>query len=179
MAYAMVAGLPAEYGLYTAVVMTAIGALFDSSRQLINGPTNAISIALLSVIAAVPADQKPQAAVLMAFLIGAIQLGITLLRLGDLTRYISHSVIVGFTLGAGSLLVLDQLKTLLGLPAMGGVHDHFLIRFWLTLSSGASVHAETAAVGFASIGLVLALRWLKRRWQLLLFPDLLAVVIAM
>ena len=48
MAYAMIAGLPAEYGLYTAIVMTAVGALFDSSRQLINGPTNAISIALLS-----------------------------------------------------------------------------------------------------------------------------------
>ena len=47
----MVAGLPVEYGLYTAIVMTAVGALFDSSRQLINGPTNAISIAVLSVIA--------------------------------------------------------------------------------------------------------------------------------
>jgi SulP family sulfate permease len=46
MAYAMIAGLPAEYGLYTAIVMTAVGALLDSSRQLINGPTNAISIAL-------------------------------------------------------------------------------------------------------------------------------------
>ncbi len=50
MAYAMIAGLPAQYGLYTAIVMTAVGALFDSSRQLINGPTNAISIALLSAI---------------------------------------------------------------------------------------------------------------------------------
>ena len=51
---------------------------------------------------------------LLAFMVGAIQLGITLFRLGDLTRYISHSVIVGFTAGAGSLLVLDQLKNLLG-----------------------------------------------------------------
>ena len=50
MAYAMIAGLPAQYGLYTAIVMTIVGALFDSSRQLINGPTNAISIALLSAI---------------------------------------------------------------------------------------------------------------------------------
>ena len=53
MAYALIAGLPAEYGLYTAIVMTAVGALFDSSRQLINGPTNAISIALLSAIGVV------------------------------------------------------------------------------------------------------------------------------
>jgi SulP family sulfate permease len=50
-AYALVAGVPAEYGLYTAVVMTAIGAFFASSRQLINGPTNAISIAVLSATA--------------------------------------------------------------------------------------------------------------------------------
>src|SRR5688572_24645158 len=93
MAYAMVAGLPAQYGLYTAIVMTAVGALFDSSRQLINGPTNAISIAVLSVIAAVEPDAKVQAAVLLAAMVGAVQLVITLFRLGDLTRYISHSVI--------------------------------------------------------------------------------------
>src|SRR6185503_20008972 len=92
MAYAQIAGLPAEYGLYTAIVMTAVGALFDSSRQLINGPTNAISIAVLSVIATVEPEQKVGAAVLVAFLVGAIQLGITLARLGDLSRYISHSV---------------------------------------------------------------------------------------
>src|SRR5262245_27378799 len=59
MAYAMVAGVPAEYGLYTAVVMTGVGAIFDSSKQLINGPTNAISIAVLSAVAMVEGvDQK-------------------------------------------------------------------------------------------------------------------------
>src|SRR5499426_451865 len=85
MAYAMVAGLPAQYGLYTAIVMTAIGAVLDSSRQLINGPTNAISIALLSAIAGVDApDAKLEAAILLAFLVGALQLGFALLRLGDL-----------------------------------------------------------------------------------------------
>ena len=177
MAYAMVAGLPAEYGLYTAIVMTAVGAVFSSSKQLINGPTNAISIAVLSVIAVVDgADARIGAAILLAFMVGLIQLGITILRLGDLTRYISHSVIVGFTAGAGSLLVLDQLKNLLGLRAMGAVHDHFLVRFWLTLTEGGAVHAETAAVGLGTIALVLALRWLKARngWRLL--PELLVVV---
>ena len=177
MAYAMVAGLPAEYGLYTAIVMTAVGALFDSSRQLINGPTNAISIAVLSAIAMVEGpEQKIQAAILLAFMVGAIQLAITLARLGDLTRYISHSVIVGFTLGAGSLLVLDQLKNLVGLRAVGGVHDHFLLRFWRTLSEGGGIHAETAAVGFGTIALILALRWLKARLGLRLLPDLLIAV---
>src|SRR5687768_16980373 len=100
MAYAILAGVPPQYGLYTAIVMTGVGALLDSSRQLINGPTNAISIALLSALAVVPDAEKVPAAVLMALIVGATQTGITLLRLGDLTRYISHAVIVGFTLGA-------------------------------------------------------------------------------
>jgi sulfate permease, SulP family len=179
MAYAMVAGLPAEYGLYTAIVMTAVGALFDSSRQLINGPTNAISIALLSVIATVPADQKVEAAVLVAFLVGAIQLGITLLRLGDLSRYISNSVIVGFTAGAGTLLVLDQVKNLFGMKAMGDTDDHFLVRLYHTLVEGGGLHADTTAVGLGTIALVIGLRALKRRFGWHLLPDLLIVVIAM
>src|SRR5262245_5130570 len=143
MAYAMVAGLPAQYGLYTAIVMTAVGALFDSSRQLINGPTNATSIALLSVIAHVEPDGRVQAAILVAAMVGAVQLAITLLRLGDLTRYISHSVIVGFTLGAGTLLVLDQVKNLFGFAAVGDVHAHFLVRFWRSLAEGGGVSVPT------------------------------------
>ena len=75
----------------------------------------------------VPADQKISCAILMALLVGAVQTGITLLRLGDLTRYISQAVIVGFTLGAAVLLVLDQLKNLIGLPAVGQGSDHFLL----------------------------------------------------
>ncbi len=180
MAYAMIAGLPAEYGLYTAIVMTAVGAVFDSSRQLINGPTNAISIAVLSAISFVEGpEQRIQAVVLLAFMMGVIQIAITLFRLGDLTRYISHSVIVGFTAGASALLVLDQTKHLLGLEAMGGGHDHFLYRFWLTLTKGGNVHLPTAAIGFGTILALTALRWLKARlgWQLL--PELLLIVTAM
>src|SRR4029079_2819900 len=100
MAYAQIAGLPVQYGLYTAIVMTAVGALLDSSKQLINGPTNAISIAMLSALAMVPGSQRIAAAILMATLIGMFQTGITLFRLGDLSRFISHAVIVGFTAGA-------------------------------------------------------------------------------
>jgi SulP family sulfate permease len=115
----------------------------------------------------------------MAFLVGAIQLSISLLGLGDLSRYISHSVIVGFTAGASVLLVLDQMKNLLGLQAAGGAHDHFLYRFWLTMAGIDSLNLATCAVGVASILLVLALRWLKARLGWRLFPDLLMVVIAM
>jgi SulP family sulfate permease len=177
MAYGMVAGVAPEHGLYTAIVMTTIGALLDSSRQLINGPTNAISIAVLSALAVLPPEQRLQGAVLMAFLIGVFQTAITLIRAGDLTRYVSHSVIVGFTLGAGLLLPLDQLKNLLGLQGMGGVHDHFLVRFWLTLTQGGPIHLPTLAVGLGTMALIIGLRRAKERIGWRLFPELLASVV--
>ncbi len=180
MAYALIAGLPVQYGLYTAIVMTAIGAVLDSSRQLINGPTNAISIALLSAVGAIESqDARVQAVFLLAFMIGAVQLAISLFRLGDLTRYISHSVIVGFTAGASILLVFDQLKNLLGLRAVGDVHDHFLVRFARTMTEGGAVNVPTLTVGLVSIGLVLGLRRLKERMGWKLLPELLIVVSAM
>jgi SulP family sulfate permease len=161
MAYATLAGVPPEYGLYTAIVVTGVGALFDSSRQLINGPTNAISIALLSALAVVPLSERVPAAVLLALLVGLVQLGIALLRLGDLSRYVSRSVLVGFTLGAGTLLVLDQMKNLLGLPSGGGPEDHFLKRLWLSLTSGAGIHGPTVLIGAGTIAVVVAVRGLN------------------
>lgn len=161
MAYATLAGVPPQYGLYTAIVMTAVGALLDSSRQLINGPTNAISIALLSGLALVPESERISSAVLLAFLVGGAQLGIALLRLGDLTRYISPSVIVGFTAGAATLLVLDQMKNLFGWEVRGFVaqaESHFLKRFWLSLTTGGGIHWPTFLTGAGTIALVLAVR---------------------
>jgi len=160
MAYAILAGVPPQYGLYTAIVMTAAASLFASSRQLIHGPTNAISIAMLSGLALVPGGEteKIAAAVMLALLVGATQLGIAFLRLGDLTRYVSHSVIVGFTLGAGTLIVLDQMKNLLGWEARGDGEDRFLKRFWLSLTTGGGVHWPTFLIGAGTIVVVLAVR---------------------
>lgn len=180
MAYAVLAGLPPAYGLYTAIVMTAVGALFDSSRQLINGPTNVISIAVGATIAGFATEHdRLQAAVLMAFLVGAIQLGITLLRLGDLTRYISHSVVVGFTLGAGSLLFFDQIRNLFAWKQRGDAHDQFVIRLWETWTQADAPHPTTTVIGLGSIVLVVLLRWLKHRVKAPLFPELITVVALM
>ncbi len=194
MAYAQIAGLPPQYGLYTAIVMTAVGAIFDSSRQLINGPTNAISIAVLSALtlAGVPEPTgdpastalRVGAAISLALLVGLVQCGITLLRLGDLSRYISHAVIVGFTLGAAVLLVMDQLKNLLGLPKIGSGDDHFLVRFWRTMTNpNASIHPTTLAIGLSTIAIVVLLRLAnqKLRWRVpefLLTVALMAAIVA-
>ena len=161
MAYASIAGLPPQYGLYTAIVMTAVGALFDSSRQLINGPTNAISIALFSALAVVPAEQKVAYAMLLALLVGVIQTGITLLRLGDLTRYISQAVIVGFTLGAAVLLVLDQIEEPARPAGRRARADHFLVRFGLTMAHIGELKPWTVAIGAGTILAVLLLRRLS------------------
>jgi sulfate permease, SulP family len=183
MAYAILAGVPPHYGLYTAIVMTAVGALLDSSRQLINGPTNAISIALLSALAVIPPDERIAAAVLLAFLVGATQLGIALLRLGDLTRYVSHSVIIGFTVGASTLLVLDQMKNLFGWHGRGGSGDHFLTRFWLSLTTGGGVHLPTFLIGAGTIAIVVLVRrfngFCRARGARFPIPQHLVAVVAM
>ncbi len=177
-AYAQIAGIPPQYGLYTAIVMTAVGALLDSSKLLINGPTNAISIAVLSAMVGFSGPERIPAAILLALMVGIIQTGISLLRLGDLTRYVSHAVIVGFTLGAAVLLALDQLKNLLGLTAVGGGEDHFLKRVWLTLSHIDQANRTAILIGLGTIGIALAMRWINARLRLRLPELLLAIICA-
>ncbi|HEY6724785.1 MAG TPA: SulP family inorganic anion transporter [Polyangiaceae bacterium] len=177
MAYAIAAGVPAAHGLYTAIVMTAVGALFASSKQLINGPTNVVSIAVLSALAPVPPEHKLACAITLSLLVGGFQMLITLFKLGDLTRYVSHSVIIGFTTGASLLLVLDQTRNLFGWRGLGSPHDHFLQRTWHTWVNG-DTHVESAAMGFSAMAAVIVLRVIKKRLKWPLLPDLLLVVIA-
>jgi sulfate permease, SulP family len=176
MAYAQIAGIPPQYGLYTAIVMTAVGALLDSSKQLINGPTNAISIAVLSALVGFSDADRLQTVILLTLMVGVVQTGISLLRLGDLTRYVSHAVIVGFTLGAAVLLVLDQLKNLLGLPAAGTGEDHFLKRVWLAISNIGETNPTALAIGLTTIVIALLLKWVNLRLRIRL-PELLLAVI--
>jgi SulP family sulfate permease len=177
MAYGLAAGVPAQHGLYAAIVMTTVGALFASSRQLINGPTNVISIAVLSALAPVPPELKIAAAITLTLLVGVFQTLITLLRLGDLTRYISHSVVVGFTVGASVLLIMDQTRSLFGWTAVGAGHEHFLLRTWHTWSAGGPPHMATTLVGVGAIVMVIGLKVLKKKLRWPLLPELLITVI--
>jgi sulfate permease, SulP family len=168
MAYAMIVGLPVQYGLYTAIIMTTVGAIFDSSRHLVNGPTNVISIATFSALAKVSNGDIVQAAILMTTMIGLIQLVIALFRMGDFSRFISHAVIVGFTAGASVLLILDQLKNILGLAAKGNADDHFLYRFYLTITQGGTIHWRTLVVSFFTIALIFGIRRFNKakKWNI-------------
>lgn len=176
-AYAKIFGMPAEMGLYTAIVMTTVGAMLDSSRQLINGPTNAISIAMLSALASIDGDERRRsAAILMALMVGLIQTAISLGRFGDLSRFISKAVIVGFTLGASILLLMDQLKNLFGLQVATDPHDHFLVRFWKTISASDGIHTPTLCVALTTLAIALAIRWINRRFSVWLPEFLIALV---
>lgn len=180
MAYALIAGIPPEYGLYTAIVMTALGSLFGSSAQLINGPTNAISIVVFSAIASLnmPANAPNivEAVFLLAILVGVIQIVIALLKLGDLTRYVSESVILGFMAGAGLLVALGQVQNLLGLHARGDGHLHLLHRFWLTISEGGPIQIHALVVGLGTIGIVVGLKALSQKMDIAI-PDMLIALL--
>ena len=122
-AFATIAGLPPEYGLYTAMVTPIVAALFGSSRHLISGPTTAISIVIFAAVSkhAVPgSDEFISMALTMTFLAGVYQLAFGLARLGTLVNFVSHTVVIGFTAGAAVLIATSQLKHVLGVSLPSG-----------------------------------------------------------
>ena len=122
-AFAMIAGLPPEYGLYTAIVTPIVAALFGSSHHLISGPTTAISIVVFSTVANYAEPGSPEfirLALTLTLLAGAYQLGFGLARLGALVNFVSHSVVVGFTAGAAILIATSQLKHVFGVTVPQG-----------------------------------------------------------
>ncbi|ACV61867.1 sulphate transporter [Desulfofarcimen acetoxidans DSM 771] len=119
MAYALIAGVNPAYGLYTAIVLVILGAMFGSSHHLTTGPTNAIALLICAnmgpFVAKAGEDAYPFAILfLLTFMVGAIQFGMGVLKLGKLVNYVSHSVIVGFTAGAGTIIAIGQLGAFLG-----------------------------------------------------------------
>jgi len=116
-AFATIAGLPPEYGLYTAMVTPIVAALFGSSFHLVSGPTTAISIIVFSAISHHADPGTPEfisMALTLTFLAGVYQLGFGLARLGALVNFVSHTVVIGFTAGAAILIATSQMKDILG-----------------------------------------------------------------
>ena len=121
-AYALIAGLPPEYGLYAAIVPVIIACLWGSSWHLICGPTAAISIVLFASVSplAVPGSQDYIGLILLlTFLAGVFQWLLGMLKFGALANFVSHSVVLGFTLGAAVVIALGQLPNMLGIDVPG------------------------------------------------------------
>ena len=122
-AFAAIAGLPPEYGLYSAMVPTMLAALFGSSMVMVSGPTTAISAVVFSALSGRYALGSPEfisAAILLTLMVGVIQLGLALGRAGKLAGFVSHSVMLGFTMAAAVLIFVSQLKDALGLDLERG-----------------------------------------------------------
>ncbi|MBV9873646.1 MAG: SulP family inorganic anion transporter [Verrucomicrobia bacterium] len=165
MAYALIAGVDPRFGLYSAIVVTLVASIFGSSSHLINGPTNAISLVVFSALAFLDPDARfdaYQATFLLCIMVGIVQILIAVFRLGDLTRYISESVVLGFMAGASCLIALGQLGNLLGVKDQGSGHQHVLVRVWLTLTQGGPLNLYALGISLGTIVLVIALgRWRK------------------
>jgi SulP family sulfate permease len=180
MAYAMIAGVDPRFGLYSAIVVTFVASIFGSSRHLINGPTNAISLVVFSALAYFNSDARLeayQAMFLLGMMVGTIQILIAVFKLGDLTRYISESVVIGFMAGAGTLVGITQIGNLAGMKDRGTGHQHVLYRIWLTLA-GSRVNPRALGIGLATIVLVVSLRYLCRKFRLPQFDMLVALIVA-
>jgi Sulfate permease and related transporters (MFS superfamily) len=131
-AFATLAGLPPEYGLYTAVIPCAVAALFGSSWHVVSGPTNANSLALFATLAPLAAVGSPgyiALALAVTVLVGTMQFAIGALRLGTIANFISPAALRGFMAGAAALIALYALPDLLGLPPptahrLGNLAEH-------------------------------------------------------
>lgn len=129
-AFATIAGLPPEYGLYAAMVPAVIAALFGSSWHLVSGPTTAISIAVFASVSplAEPGSAQFISLVLtLTFLAGVFQLIMGIARMGALVNFISHTVVLGFTAGAAVLIGASQIKSFLGLDMARGLPFHEIL----------------------------------------------------
>ena len=117
-AYAIIAGLPPQVGLYTSIISGTIAAVFGSSKHMISGPTAALSMVLSTSLASLytHGDQSLVSLVcLMTLMIGVIQMVLAVLKVGKFVDFISHSVVQGFTSGAAILIAVSQFKYLLGI----------------------------------------------------------------
>lgn len=132
-AFATIAGLPPEYGLYTAMITPIIAALFGSSWHLISGPTTAISIVVFSAVSHHAEPGTPEfvsMALTLTFLAGVYQLAFGLARMGVLVNFVSHTVVIGFTAGAAILIATSQMKHITGIDIPKG---ESFIETWIDL----------------------------------------------
>ena len=173
-AYASIAGLPPEYGLYTAIVPVIVAALFGSSLHLVSGPTAALSIVIFATISplAVPGSAAYiQLVLTLTFLCGVLMLVMGFARLGFLVNFISHSVVVGFTAGAAVLIATSQLKNFFGVSAAASASFiETLERFAQALP-----HANLYVI---SVGVVTLLAGIGTRNYLPKIPHMISAMLA-
>ncbi|WP_249279065.1 SulP family inorganic anion transporter [Bordetella genomosp. 5] len=173
-AFALLAGLPPQYGLASAIVPCIIAALFGSSRHVLSGPTNANSLALFAVLAPMAAVGSPgyiELALAVTLLVGLLQLAVAVLRLGVLANFISPSALFGFTSGAALLIALHAAKDALGLRGIDA-HGAGVLLWTLGAEIGQSSWAAIMVTVVTMGAALLVKRWDRRK------PHMLAGLLA-
>ncbi len=158
LAYAMLAGLPPEVGLYASVAPLLLYAVFGTSRVLAVGPVAVVSLMTAAAIGQHAVAGTPEywaVAITLAFLSGLLLLAMGLLRLGFLANFLSHPVISGFISASGILIAASQLKTLMGVKAEG----HNFVDLGLSLLSQAGeTHVLTLSIGAVTVAFLFWVR---------------------
>ncbi len=156
-AYASIAELPPQYGLYAAVVAAIVGSLWGSSRHLATGPVNAVSMLVLPVLLGVAAVGTPEfliAASTLAMMVGVLNIALAVLRFGALVTLASRSVLIGFTAGAAIHIAVGQLKNLLRIyePAEPELYRQLATIF----SEIRQIHLLSLGLGVGTLVLLIA-----------------------
>jgi len=165
LAYALLAGLPPEVGLYASIAPLVLYALFGTSRALAVGPVAVASLMTAAAVAPLAAQGTPEylgAAVALAMLSGLMLLAMGVLRLGFLANFISHPVISGFITASGILIAAGQLPQILGVSARGETLPHLLSSLWAKLGD---TKPSALVIGGAVIGFLF---WSRTRLKPLL-----------
>lgn len=163
MAYAMIAGLPAHYGLFAAMAPLIVYALFGTSRQLAVGPVALVSLltaAAVGKMAPSGSEAYVQMAIMLAFVVGVIHLFMGVFRLGYLVNFLSHPVISGFTSAAAVIIALGQVKHILGIQLPRGLKIYESIP--RIVRQIPDVNVKALGIGLAGIGLILLAKRIKR-----------------
>ena len=163
-AFAAIAGMPPEYGLYAGMVPAIIAALFGSSWHLVSGPTTAASIVLFSALSemAQPGSMDyVRLALTLTFMVGIIQLVMGFVKLGALVNFISHSVVIGFTAGAAVLIASNQVKNFFGLDMERGLHFYEVAGELFSNFSHINIYITVIATTTLVVGL-LAKKYAKK-----------------
>ncbi|MFZ7128472.1 MAG: SulP family inorganic anion transporter [Desulfobacterales bacterium] len=174
MAYAIIAGLPVQYGLYASIMPAIVGSLWGSSAHLVTGPTTAASLVVFSILSQIAQPGTAayiELALFLALVIGLLKIIMGIARFGALLNFVSHSVLLGFTAGAAVLIAFKQIPGLLGMRIDPG--GHFAAQVLHLLMNLGSVHWPTVLLGMLTIAIILAGKWIRSN-----FPATLLAMVA-
>lgn len=179
MAYAQLAGMPAYYGLYAAFLPVAVAAMWGSSHQLGTGPVAVVALLTASSLSVYAAPGSPDfiaLAILLAFLVGVIQLALGVFKLGVVVNFLSHPVIVGFTNAAAIIIALSQVSKIFGVPM--GRSEHFMVDMWGVFKQLGDTHLPTLAMGVGAIAIMWAIRKYRPKWPGVLIAVIITTVVS-